>query len=67
VDPTGIALFDTLDTKLYTQNAEVVDLTHADYVTGGQKYVRDINTGYYNDSKGLSLDATKQLGIRATC
>jgi hemoglobin/transferrin/lactoferrin receptor protein len=61
--PTGIALFDTLDTKLYTQKAEVVDLTHADYVSGGQKYIRDINTGYYNDSKGLSLDATKQLGV----
>lgn len=61
--PTGIALFDTLDTKLYSQKAEVVDLTHADYVSGGQKYIRDINTGYFNDSKGLSLDATKQLGV----
>ena len=61
--PTGIALFDTLDTKLYSQKAEVLDLTHADYVSGGQKHVRDINTGYYNDSKGLSLDATKQLGV----
>lgn len=60
--PTGIALLDTLDAKLYTQKAEVVDLTHADYTTGGQKYVRDINTGFYNDSKGLALDATKQLG-----
>jgi len=57
------ALFDTLDTKLYKQNAEVVDRTHADYVSGGQKYIRDINTGYYNDSKGLSLDATKQIGV----
>lgn len=59
----GMALFDTLDTKLYTQKAEVVDLTHADYVSGGQKYVRDINTGYYNDSKGIALDATKQIGV----
>ncbi|WP_229262746.1 TonB-dependent receptor domain-containing protein [Duganella radicis] len=56
------ALFDTLDTRLYTQKAEVVDLTHADYVSGGQKYVRDINTGYDNDSKGISVDATRQIG-----
>ncbi|MYM25154.1 TonB-dependent receptor [Duganella sp. FT135W] len=61
--PSGFALFDTLDTKLYSQKAEVVDLTHADYLSGGQKYVRDINTGYYNDSKGLSLDAAKQIGV----
>lgn len=40
----------------------MVDRTHADYVSGGQKYIRDIDTGYYNDSKGLSLDATKQIG-----
>jgi hemoglobin/transferrin/lactoferrin receptor protein len=61
--PAGFALFDTLDTKLYKQNAEVEDQTHADYVSGGQKYVRDINTGFYNDSKGLALDATRQLGV----
>ncbi|NYE61253.1 hemoglobin/transferrin/lactoferrin receptor protein [Duganella sp. 1224] len=60
--PAGIALFDTLDTRLYTQKAEVVDLTHADYISGAQPYVRDIHTGYYNDSKGLALDATRQLG-----
>jgi hemoglobin/transferrin/lactoferrin receptor protein len=59
--PTGFALLDTLDTRLYTQKAEVEDLTHGDYVSGGQRYVRDINTGYYNDSKGVALDATKQL------
>lgn len=60
--PTGLALFDKLDTKFYAQNASVVDLTHADYVSGGQNYVRAINTGYYNDSKGVSMDASKQLG-----
>ncbi|WP_229256522.1 TonB-dependent hemoglobin/transferrin/lactoferrin family receptor [Duganella lactea] len=60
--PAGAALFDLLETKLYTQKAEVEDLTHADYVTGGQRYVRDINTGYYNDSKGIAMDASKQLG-----
>jgi hemoglobin/transferrin/lactoferrin receptor protein len=59
--PTGFAWFDTLDSKLYAQKSEVVDLTHADYITGSQPYVRDINTGYFNDSKGLALDATKQL------
>ncbi|MBV7535815.1 TonB-dependent receptor [Duganella sp. sic0402] len=59
--PSGFALLDTLDSKLYTQKAEVEDLTHADYFTTGQRFIRDINTGYYNDSKGLALDATKQL------
>lgn len=60
--PSGSALFDLLETKVYTQKAEVEDLTHADYVSGGQRYVRDINTGYYNDSKGIAMDASKQLG-----
>ncbi|WP_432379966.1 TonB-dependent receptor domain-containing protein [Duganella sp. P38] len=60
--PSGAALFDLLETKLYTQKAEVEDLTHAAYVSGGQRYVRDINTGYYNDSKGIAMDASKQLG-----
>ena len=59
--PTGVALFDTLETKFYTQNSSVVDLTHANYVTGGQPYVRDISTGYYNSSKGVAMDASKQL------
>ena len=54
-------LFDTLDTRLYSQKSKVVDLTHADYITGGQPYTRDINTGFYNDNQGLALDATRQL------
>ncbi len=54
-------LFDTLDSRVYTQNSSVVDLTHASYITGGQPYLRDINTGFYNNSRGLAMDATKQL------
>ncbi|WP_229261952.1 TonB-dependent receptor domain-containing protein [Duganella guangzhouensis] len=60
--PTGFALFDTLDTKFYTQNSTVADVTNAKYVSGGQNYLRNINTGYYNDSQGMASDATKQLG-----
>jgi hemoglobin/transferrin/lactoferrin receptor protein len=58
--PSGL-LFDTLDSRAYTQNSSVADLTHASYVTGGQPSLRDIRTGFYNNSKGLAMDASKQL------
>lgn len=57
----GLPLFDSLKTHLYTQDAKVIDKTNGAYVSGGVSYVRDIETGYYNDSKGLAIDATKQL------
>lgn len=56
------ALFDTLDARVYAQDAKVEDRTHASYVTGGKPYLRDIDTGYYNDSRGVAFDAHKQLG-----
>jgi len=59
--PANGLLFDKLETKLYKQNASVEDDTNADYVSGGQPYIRNITTGYFNDSKGISLDAVKQL------
>ncbi|RFP11760.1 TonB-dependent receptor [Duganella sp. BJB488] len=59
--PGAGLLFDTLDTRAYTQNASVVDQTRASYITGGQPYLRNISTGFYNNSKGLALDATRQL------
>ncbi|MQA41559.1 TonB-dependent receptor domain-containing protein [Rugamonas aquatica] len=59
--PGSGLLFDTLDTRAYTQNASVVDLTRASYITGSQPYLRNITTGFYNNSKGLATDATKQL------
>lgn len=59
--PANGLLFDKLETKLYKQTASVEDDTHADYVSGGQPYIRDIATGYFNDSKGIALDAIKQL------
>ena len=58
----GLALFDTLKTHLYKQDASVVDQTNAAYVSGGQPYLRLIETGYYNDSRGLAIDASKRLG-----
>jgi hemoglobin/transferrin/lactoferrin receptor protein len=63
---TGLALFDTLKTHLYKQDASVVDRTHAAYITGAQPYLRAIETGYFNDSKGLALDATRQLGATSS-
>ncbi|MES2161107.1 MAG: TonB-dependent receptor [Pseudomonadota bacterium] len=59
--PGSGLLFDTLDTRVYTQNSSVADLTRASYLSGGQPYLRNISTGFYNNSKGLSLDATRQL------
>lgn len=59
--PASGALFDKLETKLYKQTASVEDHTHADYVSGGQPYIRNIGTGYFNDSRGLAFDAVKQL------
>ncbi|HEX8404826.1 MAG TPA: TonB-dependent receptor, partial [Duganella sp.] len=59
--PANGLLFDKLETRLYKQTASVEDDTNAAYVSGGQPYIRDIATGYFNDSKGLAFDAVKQL------
>ncbi|USX15970.1 TonB-dependent receptor [Oxalobacteraceae bacterium OTU3CAMAD1] len=59
--PADNLLFDKLETKLYKQTASVEDDTNANYVTGGQPYIRNITTGYFNDSKGIAFDAVKQL------
>lgn len=58
--PTGFALFDTLDTRIYGQDAKVTDVTDARYVFQ-QNYQRHITTGYYNKSYGIASDAVKQL------
>ena len=57
----GSPLFDTIDTRLYVQDAKVEDNTHAPYITGGRPYTRDIATGLYNKSVGIASDASKQL------
>lgn len=57
----GSALLDTIDTRVYLQDAKVEDNTHAPYITGGRPYTRDIFTGLYNKSIGLASDASKQL------
>lgn len=62
----GLAAFDTLKTHVYKQDASVVDQTHAAYITGAQPYLRNIETGYFNDSKGLAVDAVKQLSPTST-
>lgn len=54
-------LFDTLDSRLYAQNSSVLDLTSASYISGGQPTFRNINTGFYNNAKGLTVEAGKQL------
>jgi len=53
--------FDTLETKLYHQDARVEDLTHARYFTGNQPYQREIATGLFNKSTGAQADATLAL------
>jgi hemoglobin/transferrin/lactoferrin receptor protein len=56
------ALFDKLESRIYAQNAEVDDHTTSPYVSGGQRYFRSIETGYFNKSRGLAGNAVKQLG-----
>jgi len=62
----GLALFDSLKTHLYKQDASVVDQTNAAYVSGSQPYLRFIETGYYNDSRGLVIEASKKLGTASS-
>jgi hemoglobin/transferrin/lactoferrin receptor protein len=59
--PAANALFDTLNTRVYFQDAKVEDTTDARYVTGGQTYQRHIETSYNNKSMGLASDASKRL------
>jgi hemoglobin/transferrin/lactoferrin receptor protein len=54
--------FDMLETRVYVQDSKVEDHTLARYITGGQPTSRSIDTGFYNKSKGLTSNATKQLG-----
>ncbi|MFZ6846224.1 TonB-dependent hemoglobin/transferrin/lactoferrin family receptor [Undibacterium sp. RuTC16W] len=54
--------FDSLTTQIYVQDAKVEDLTNARYITGGKPYIRNISTGYYNNSIGIVTNASKQLG-----
>lgn len=56
------ALFDRLDSRVFVQDAKVVDDTDAFYVSGGQRYQRAIETGYYNESRGIASNAFKELG-----
>ncbi|QGZ39150.1 hemoglobin/transferrin/lactoferrin receptor protein [Pseudoduganella flava] len=56
------ALFDRLDSRIYAQNAEVDDRTDAYYVSGGQRYQRAIDTGYFNRSRGIASNAVKEFG-----
>lgn len=54
--------FDTLESRIYVQDAQVQDVTHARYITGNQPYVRDIGTGFENDSAGFTGNATRRFG-----
>ncbi|CUI06744.1 TonB-dependent hemin, ferrichrome receptor [Janthinobacterium sp. CG23_2] len=55
-------LFDTLESRIYMQDAKVVDRTRARYISGNQPYLRNIDTGYFNKSAGAGADATLKLG-----
>jgi hemoglobin/transferrin/lactoferrin receptor protein len=65
--PADGTLFDTLDTRLFSQKSKVVDLTHADYITGGQPYTRDIDTGFYNDSRRPGAGRHQATECRTAC
>ncbi|NHZ40477.1 TonB-dependent receptor domain-containing protein [Massilia aquatica] len=54
-------IFDTLESRLYVQDASVEDRTRARYITGNQPYLRNIDTGYFNKSAGAGADATLKL------
>jgi len=56
------AWFDTLETRLYVQDSEVEDVTHARYITQGQPVLRNIATSFDNRSVGLTSNATRRLG-----
>lgn len=56
------AWFDTLDSRIYVQDAVIDDITDARYVTGNQPYRRHIVTGYENRSAGLAASAAKHVG-----
>lgn len=58
--------FDSLESRFYVQDSKVEDDTRARYLTGNQPTIRNIHTGYLNDSTGLASDAYLGLGDGAT-
>ena len=60
----GLAVFDSLRTKIYYQDAKEEDRTHARVVTaaGAPNYTRDIFTALDTETYGLTADATKRIG-----
>jgi hemoglobin/transferrin/lactoferrin receptor protein len=56
------SLFDTLDSRVYVQDADVDDVTDARYITGAQPYQRHIVTGLKNRSAGLASNAARRFG-----
>jgi hemoglobin/transferrin/lactoferrin receptor protein len=54
--------FDSLDSRIYVQDADVDDVTDARYITGNQPYLRHIVTGFANRSIGFTSNAAKRLG-----
>ncbi|WP_020654681.1 TonB-dependent receptor domain-containing protein [Massilia niastensis] len=55
------AWFDSLETRIYLQDAEVEDLTSARYLFG-QPALRNIATSYENRSVGFASNASKRVG-----
>ncbi len=54
--------FDSLDSRIYVQDAQVEDRTRARYVAAGQQTVRAIDTAYRNRAVGAAGDAVLGLG-----
>jgi len=53
--------FDTLESRLYVQDADIEDITHARYAFG-QPSLRAIATSFENRSVGFASNAGKRLG-----
>ncbi|WP_374584889.1 TonB-dependent receptor domain-containing protein [Pseudoduganella sp.] len=54
-----------VESRAYVQDARVEDHTDASYVLQNQRYARSIDTGYFNKSKGLAGNATRQFGAHS--
>ncbi|WP_317205689.1 TonB-dependent receptor domain-containing protein [Janthinobacterium sp.] len=58
----GGALFDTLASRVYVQDATVEDRTSARYISARKPYLRNIASDFNNQTYGLGADAVKQAG-----
>ena len=54
--------FSRLESRLFVQDAEIEDVTHARYITGGQPTLRNIATSYKTRNVGFTSNASANIG-----